>query len=428
MISPDGLEFADTVFYIVALTSWPCVRKHQSKRTKAQCGETRPRPSGRRPSGARTRLAGLLDHRPVYCRHPSYQRANPRLVFHRLDQSRSGIRNDRSEGLTSIRLFPLAILVVLGVMAWSVPTRERPDLTRAVGPVAAASPYPIDTVGVAPTATRPSAAVSVPPTPVPTAFVGPASPEQLDQRTVDGAQILTGGWAVGKVRLTFQVTATSADPLVPEVAVASADQPISSQPTAQGSLVTPAGGSVAGLVTVPDLSPGQYRWQARFRDSTTGSISPWSPFGSGDADFGLIQNAPTITALTVTGTHPARDGSPSIGAADQPTLHWTVIATLTIMPAATTEAVRTFASSGTHIDLPWDGKEAQGKIVANGSYRILINAADVFGNSTQAIYTGLQISDKLIAVSLSTQSLTAMAGAQVILKTLVTSTTTVVVS
>jgi lipoprotein-anchoring transpeptidase ErfK/SrfK len=321
--------------------------------------------------------------------------------------------------------------------------------------------------------------------------------------------------------------ATSADPLLPEVAVASIDQSLPNAPTAQGSAVMPNGNGVAGQVTVTDLPPGQYRWQARFHDLTTGAISAWSPFSSGGADFGVVQNAPTISDISIAGTHRAPDGTPAVGAADQPVLHWTVrasppgaldhlvyladhqaagdsqppasgqslpatqstlelgdladgawslhlwaldragqfsapasiqvnvaktapqisnvvfrswpttpayqtvpirfevslpvSATVTIMPAATTDVVRTYTASGTQVDLVWDGKDTQGKVVAPGSYRFLIDATDATGNMSQAMYTGLQISDKLIEISLSTESLTAVAGTQMILKTLVTS-------
>jgi L,D-transpeptidase catalytic domain len=438
-----------------------------------------------------------------------------------------GNRDDRREAVTSIRLLLMGILVVLAVTACSSPAPRRIDPTPTVGPVEAKTPNPIGSSGVAPTAIRASTPVSVSATPIPTAILAPAAPEQLAQRTAEGAQLPPGGWAVGSVRLTFHVNATTTDPLVPEVAVASADQPLPSEPTAQGSSVTPAEGGVDGQVTVQGLPASQYRWQARFRDSTTGSVGPWSPFASGDTDFGLVANAPTIGDLTVTGTHPAQDGSASIGAADQPVLHWTisastpaaldhlvyladhqatsdmhpppngqvisttetsldlsdladgswslhlwaldkagqvstpatfqvtvaktapqivnvvfrswptnptyqtvsirfevsrpVSATVTIMPVATTDPVRTYSANGTHVDLAWDGKDAQGKIAPNGSYRFLINVTDVSGNSAQAMYNGLQISDKVIEITLSTESLTASAGGKVFLKTMVTS-------
>jgi lipoprotein-anchoring transpeptidase ErfK/SrfK len=361
-----------------------------------------------------------------------------------------------------------------------------------------------------------------------TTVPSPLAPVQLEQRRLNNsAPLPAGGWAVGGVRLTFHVQATGADSLVPEVAIASADQPLSGSPTLTGSPIGSNEGSVVADVVARDLAPGQYHWQARFRNPATGAIGPWSPFSANSADFGLVHGTPTIASLQLTGAHVTSDGSLSVGGSDQPALHWTVgsnppaaldhlvyvadhqlaagsqpptdgravpattssldlsdlgdgawslhlwaldqagqisapatievavaktlpqisnvifrswatnpayqkvpirfevsrpvSVTVTIMPAATTDVVRTFAANGTTIDLAWDGKDTQGKIVGVGGYRFLINATDATGNTAQAMYTGLQISDKVIQITLSTQSVSAIAGGQVFLKSLVTS-------
>jgi lipoprotein-anchoring transpeptidase ErfK/SrfK len=373
-------------------------------------------------------------------------------------------------------------------------------------------------------ATLPTAPPAAPATA--TTVPAPVAPSQLTQATLAGQPLPAGGWTVGGVVLTIGGPAAGADSLVPEVALAPADQPFPVSPTASGPAVAPSGGNVVGQIQLKDVPPGPYQWEARFRDPTTTKVSPWSPVGAAGG-FEIAGSPPTLANLSVSGAHQAGTGAISIGAADQPVLHWTdgatpaaaldhvvyladhqasaasqppangqsvaaastsldlanladgqwdlhlwavdkagqvsapaslpvlvakaapqvsnvifrswvtnplyqtasirfdvsepVSATVIIMPITTTDALRTYEASGSQISLSWDGKDSQGKIVPNGSYRFLINATDPAGNLTQTVYSGLQITDKVIRVSLGTESLTALTGSQAILHTLVTS-------
>ncbi|HEX5417872.1 MAG TPA: L,D-transpeptidase family protein [Chloroflexota bacterium] len=96
-----------------------------------------------------------------------------------------------------------------------------------------------------------------------------------------------------------------------------------------------------------------------------------------------------------------------------------------ILPESSGDPLRTFAlgqqKASAPIKVEWDGKDAQGHVVPPGSYRFMVDAVDVAGNQTQAVYNGLSITDKVIKVSLGKQQMIAYAGDTVFATTLVTS-------
>lgn len=98
---------------------------------------------------------------------------------------------------------------------------------------------------------------------------------------------------------------------------------------------------------------------------------------------------------------------------------------LTILPATSTEAIRQYhlgrQPADQTIRLAWDGKDSQGRIAPIGAYRFLVSLADDAGNRSQALYSGLMITNKLIRVWLGKQVLTAYEGDKPVLTTLVTS-------
>lgn len=99
--------------------------------------------------------------------------------------------------------------------------------------------------------------------------------------------------------------------------------------------------------------------------------------------------------------------------------------TVSILPARSTTAIRTYnlgrQPADRDVKIAWDGKDGSGHVVSPGSYRFLIDAVDDVGNRSQALYTGLTITNKVIKISLGTQTLTAFEGDKPFLTTLVTS-------
>jgi hypothetical protein len=98
---------------------------------------------------------------------------------------------------------------------------------------------------------------------------------------------------------------------------------------------------------------------------------------------------------------------------------------LSILPASGDTAVRTYdlgqRKAGEQVRVSWDGKDAKGSIVPVGSYRFVADATDAAGNQTQSVYSGLQITNKVIKVFLASESMTAYEGNQVFLSTVITS-------
>lgn len=97
---------------------------------------------------------------------------------------------------------------------------------------------------------------------------------------------------------------------------------------------------------------------------------------------------------------------------------------ISILPAKSDAPIRTYdlgqQSAGKPIKTEWDGKDSRGNVVAAGSYRFLVSATDDAGNHLQALYTGLSITDKVIKVSLASESMAAYDGGQLFVSTVVT--------
>ena len=97
---------------------------------------------------------------------------------------------------------------------------------------------------------------------------------------------------------------------------------------------------------------------------------------------------------------------------------------LSILPDASETPLRTYhlthQPADREISLSWDGKDSRGHVVPPGSYRFLIDGTDAAGNQVRALYNGITITNKVIKVSLSKQSLTASDGPEVFLTMLVT--------
>lgn len=99
--------------------------------------------------------------------------------------------------------------------------------------------------------------------------------------------------------------------------------------------------------------------------------------------------------------------------------------TVSILPARSATAIRTYDLGRQPADRPvkiaWDGKDGAGHVVAPGSYRFMVDVVDDVGNRFQALYTGLTITNKVIKISLGTQTLAAYEGDKQFLTTLITS-------
>ena len=427
--------------------------------------------------------------------------------------------------------FPILFLAsacIIGIVGCSVGRPSRATL------VAESSPASVPPVQETPgdQTSRPSGQPTFVPRPTPIPTVAAAT--NLAQQTLDGKALAPNGWSAKGVVLTFRVSAPANEALVPQVEVAEVGQQFKGTPTTQGAPVPVKDHWADAQVTLKGLVPGQYKWQARFQDAETKQDGAWSTFANGDVAFGVVDGAPVVKDLTVTGTSHAVGNVPAVGKDDQPGLRWTVTSdplaaidhlvfladhqetapaslpangvvlpptarsisstslnnlddgdwylhvwamdkagqssqpatvrvlmmrtppriddvlfrtwvtnplyqtapieftpsrsatiTVTIFPMKTTTPVRVFnlgrqaANKVVHID--WDGKDSHGQIVPPGSYRFFVDAVDDVGNRTQAMYTGLAITDKVIKISLGTQSLTAFEGNTPFLTTLVTS-------
>jgi|GEM_PF-794753 len=421
----------------------------------------------------------------------------------------------------------LAAMTLTGVIACSA----SPSAT-AIPPTKIASTMPS-----VPSAPQPAPAVQATVAPVitphpPTATAVPSVSPARDLQQLGGDQkpIPAGGWVVNPVVLSFQAPASSVDSLVPQVEVARGDQRFAGTPTTQAAAVTPSGGVVQATITLANLVPDQYRWQARFADPKSGTVGPWVGLSTGAIDFQVAGPPPAIQSLTLSGSSQTATGTALISATDQPVLHWTLTtpqplaldhlveavdhqatgpsapptdgttipttstsipignladgqwyfhvwavdkagqvgppatlaaqvlrtppqvenvvyrswatnpsyqtlpinftvsrdaqATLFILPESTGDPLRSYdlgkQTANAPIQVKWDGKDAKGQVVPPGSYRFMIEAVDAAGNQSQALYTGLTITDKVIKVSLAKEQMTAYAGSQVFATTVVT--------
>lgn len=391
-------------------------------------------------------------------------------------------------------------------------------------------------VAVGPTGTsdsarppRPTAVPTLDPTATPIPTVAAAT--DLGQQTIDGHALPSGGWAISGVVLSFRAPAVAGQALIPQVEVVKAGQPFQGAPTAEGSPVPAKAGWATGTITLKGLAPGEYAWQARFRDAETHREGSWQQFAAGGVAYGIVGPPPSIQNLSVTGTSHTVGGVPVAGAKDEPAVRWSVSDSLpialdrlayeadhqqlaprappsgattlsptvqtlslsnlddgawylhlwaidkagqvsqpvtvpitvmrvptkavdvvfrswatnplyqsipihfaitraatvvvSILPASSTTPIRQYdlgrQPADRTISVTWDGKDSHGQIVSPGSYRFLIGVADDAGNYSQVIYDGLTVTDKVIKVSLGTQTLTAYDGNTPFLTTLITS-------
>ncbi len=422
--------------------------------------------------------------------------------------------------------FPLVVSVAVTSILFLAGCSGKPaPVTTPAAPSAAVQPVPAATGA-------PEAAV-----PVPTAVAATATPvpsvaatTDLGQSTTGGKAIPTAGWTVGGVMLSFRSLGPTTSPLIPQVEVVKSDQPFTGNPTVQGQPLSPSSAAVDARVTLANLVPGEYKWQARFEDAETRRLGVWSGFAGGDVAFGVAGSAPSVQQLMVTGASQTSAGVVLVSQKDQPSAQWSVVTdqplaldqvrylfdhqvaaaqsapssstalaadarslpidnlsdgdwylhvwavdkagqssapatvnirvmreplsitdvlfrswatnplyqtvpisfdtsrdatvTVSILPATSASALRIYhlgaQSADKTIHLSWDGKDSQGKYVGPGTYRFLVDAVDQAGNDAQALYNGINITDKVIKVTLSTQSLTAYEGDKPFVTTLVT--------
>jgi lipoprotein-anchoring transpeptidase ErfK/SrfK len=96
---------------------------------------------------------------------------------------------------------------------------------------------------------------------------------------------------------------------------------------------------------------------------------------------------------------------------------------LTILPDKADTPLRTYnlgQQAGGKLKVEWDGKDDKGAVVPPGNYRFRVVAKDKAGNTADAVYDKLLVSQKRIVVSLDQQKLWAYDGDKVALETLVT--------
>lgn len=420
----------------------------------------------------------------------------------------------------------LVAIVAVGCSARAKPPASASTPAEASSNVA---PSGVAAAPAAPVAVTPVVAV---PTvaPTPTTIPVPSAVE-LGQSQLDGKTLAPGGWAAGGVVLSFQASLLPGQNLLPEVEVVPSDQPFSGAPTAKGTLDPATGSAAEARITLKDLAPGEYRWQARFSDAQSAVAGPWVTFSEGKAGFGLAGSPPAVQDLTLNGAAHQAANVPIVGAKDQPTLTWKVSdpfptaldrvvyaadhqknaaptppasakaldptttsaplgdladgdwelhvwavdragqtsspatlavqvqrtppalddvlyrtwatnplyqtipisftlssaakVTMEILPASANTPIRTFdlgtRKAGATVQTSWDGKNASGNVVPVGSYRFMVDATDDAGNQTQALYSGLTITNKVIKVFLASESMTAYEGGQVFLSTVITS-------
>lgn len=393
-------------------------------------------------------------------------------------------------------------------------------------PVAPVAPTASPASNSAPVGSPASPVVSAAATPTP---VPPAATD-LRQERPDGKNMGPGGWSVPGVVLSFRAPSGAGESLIPQVEVVREDHAFSGTPTEQGTPVVSSGGVALARITLKDVQPGQYRWQARFADERTHAAGPWTVFSSGKAGFGVVDHPPLVQKLTLDGTTHTSGDTPVVGASDKPIVRWDVSAdpaaaldhlvyvadhqkaapsdppadgttlpgdttflplgnltdgawnvhlwavdragevsapatlavrvqraspeiagllfrtwatnplyqslpisftlsqdarvSVLILPAHGDSPVRTYdlgaRTAGQPIKIEWDGKDARGNVAAAGSYRFAVSATDDAGNHLQALYTGLSITNKVIKVSLASESMTAYDGGQLFASTVVT--------
>ena len=122
----------------------------------------------------------------------------------------------------------------------------------------------------------------------------------LGQFKSDGTTaIAEGGGTAGKVILQGTPTSPSGNQVQLQVEVKSVDSAFNGTPTASGTL---AASGQAALITISNLSVGQYHWQGRAVDSQ-GNASPWQTMSNPVAttDFSILR-APLIVIPGILGS------------------------------------------------------------------------------------------------------------------------------
>jgi cell wall-associated NlpC family hydrolase len=133
----------------------------------------------------------------------------------------------------------------------------------------------------------------------------------LGQFAADGTTVIREGGTIvgGTVILKSTLQSSSTNPLVLQLEVQPFSTPFLNRPSATSSAVN-AGERAS--VTVANLTPGQYHWQARAVDLTNSTASPWREFGTvGNVDFILmatLQEAAAARARSLL-NHPYFEGA-----------------------------------------------------------------------------------------------------------------------
>ena len=95
---------------------------------------------------------------------------------------------------------------------------------------------------------------------------------------------------------------------------------------------------------------------------------------------------------------------------------------LQVYVQGTPQVVRTLEGglhSGT-TTVTWDGRDQQGRLLPEGSYRLVLTATDPFGRQAVADYSDIVLLRRRVVVSLRQQRLVAYAGTRAVASTLVT--------
>ena len=221
----------------------------------------------------------------------------------------------------SIRVMTVASLFVIGSLILV-------GCARAGGMDTAAQRTPL----VVPTSARSSAPptqpavpkTAVPRTQAPTATPTVTTPTDLVQHTAAGKGIPLNGWIVGDVVLGFSGVGVGSAELVPQVEVVRAGSPFRGVPTASGPPVVMKASRGDATITLKDLAPGEYRWQARFEDAETKRAGQWSAYAEGNGGFGVVGEVPRIQNLKLNGAGRTVDGIGVVGANDRAFLNWSV--------------------------------------------------------------------------------------------------------
>ena len=238
-------------------------------------------------------------------------------------------RNPRRPFIWLVVILTVATALVVGLSACSrasAPSTTRATPSPQVANAPATAPKPVTS------ASSPPASASTAPNSVqvaqPTATSLPTVPAATDLavQTLAGKDLPSAGWTTGGVSVSFRASAIAGEALVPQVEVVKAGQPFTGQPTTQGTPTVSPGGQISARITLKDLTPGQYAWQARFFSNETRQDGVWTADSNGDAAFGIVGPPPTIQNASIQGTTQVTGGVPVVGPTDQASVDWSVSA------------------------------------------------------------------------------------------------------